>query len=105
MLEKTKTLYEVLLRFDEAGKLKGAHAQYLESIVEDGAVISAKPGGALPLSLVDKADALTLKGVLGEALAPVIEAKEVAEADAAAARAEFDAKDASIQELMAAASK
>ena len=90
-LEKFKHLYEVLLRFDEGGKLKGAHAQYLEGIKEDGIVLSAQPGVALPLSLVDSADGLTLKKILGDSFSAVIEAKEVAEADAAAARAEVDA--------------
>jgi hypothetical protein len=100
MLEKNTTLYEVLFRFDDAGKLKGAHAQYLETISEDGVVIQAKPGHAIPLSLLDSGDGLTVKKVLGDALSAVIEAKEAAEADAAAARAEFEAKDANIQTLM-----
>jgi hypothetical protein len=100
-LEKFKHLYEVLLRFDADGKLQGAHAQYLEGIKEDGVVLSAQPGGALPLSLVDSADGLTLKGVLGDSLSAVIEA----EADAAAARAEMEAKDANIQTMLEAATK
>jgi hypothetical protein len=104
-LEKFKHLYEVLLRFDADGKLQGAHAQYLEGIKEDGVVLSAQPGGALPLSLVDSADGLTLKGVLGDSLSAVIEAKEAAEADAAAARAEMEAKDANIQTMLEAATK
>lgn len=100
-LEKFKHLYEVLLRFDADGKLQGAHAQYLEGIKEDGVIISAQPGGALPVSLVDNADGLTIKKILGEALASVIDAKEAAEAEVAATRAEMEAKDANIQTLMA----
>ena len=111
-LTKFRHLYEVLLRFDAEGKLAGAHAQYLSGIAEDGVTLQATPGDAVPLSLVDAADKLTLKKVLGDATAALVDAKEAAEAekeaittkaeaDAAAARAEIEAKDASIQALMA----
>jgi hypothetical protein len=90
-LEKFKHLYEVLLRFDENGKLKGAHAQYLEGVIEDGVVLSAKQGDALPLSLVEGADGLTLKKVLGDSLSAVIEAKEAAEAAKADAEVNLQA--------------
>lgn len=101
MITKNTTLYEVLFRFDESGKLKGAHAQYLETVAEDGAILAQKLGDALPVSLLEGDDGLTVKKILGEALATVIEAKEAAEADAAAARAEMEAKDANIQGLLA----
>ena len=114
ILTKTKTLYELLLRFDVDGKLAGAHAQYLVTITEDGKVVNTAPGQALPVSLTDAADKLTLRTILGEALAPAIEAKEVAEAAAAdalakveavaglvAAKEQLEAKDAIIQDLMA----
>ena len=111
-LTKFRHLYEVLLRFDAEGKLAGAHAQYLSGIAEDGVTLQATPGDAVPLSLVDAADKLTLKKVLGDATAALVEAKEAAEseateakaraeADAAEARAELEAKDASIQALLA----
>ena len=103
MLEKNTTLYEVLFRFDENGALKGAHAQYLETISEDGAIIQAKPGGALPLSLLATADGLTVKKVLGDALASVVEAKEAAEAAAAAALVTKEAAEAKAKEAEAAA--
>lgn len=100
-LTKFNTLYEILLRFDESGALKGAHAQYLEGIAEDGVIIQAKPCAAIPLSLAAKADVPTLKSVLGTAAAALLTAKETAEADATAARAEFEAKDATAQALLA----
>ena len=101
ILVKTKTLYEVLLRFDDAGKLKGAHAQYLDAITEDGVVISATPGHAIPLSLVEAADKATLTAALGEASAALLTAKEAAEAEVVSLRAEMQAKDATAQSLMA----
>lgn len=81
-------LYEVLLRFDGADKLRGAHAQYIEGYAVDGQAISATLGPAIPLSLVDEADKAALKVVLGEANMALLTAKESAEADAAVARAE-----------------
>ena len=101
ILEKTKTLYEVLLRFDSDGALKGAHAQYLDAITEDGVVISATPGPAIPLSLVEAADKATLTAALGEASAALITAKEAAEAEAAALRADNAAKEAAEAEAAA----
>lgn len=84
MITKNTTLYEVLFRFDESGKLKGAHAQYLETVDEDGTILAQKVGNAIPLSLLDSGDGLTVKKVLGDALSAVIEAKEAAEAEVAA---------------------
>lgn len=97
VFSKTQTLYEVLLRFDEAGALKGVHAQYLSVVKEDGKVISAVPGQAVPLSLVDEGDKATLKAALGEAAVALIEAKEAAEA---AVTEVAMTKDAIIQDLM-----
>lgn len=101
VLEKTKTLYEVLLRFGVDGKLAGAHAQYLDTITEDGVVISATPGHAIPLSLVEAADKATLTAALGEASAALLNAKEAAEAEVASLRAEMQVKDATAQSLLA----
>ena len=103
MLEKNTTLYEILFRFDENGELKGAHAQYLETISEDGVVIQARPGGALPLSLLATADGMTVKKVLGDALASVVEAKEAAEAAAADALAAKEAAEVKAKEAEVAA--
>lgn len=83
-LTKFAHLYEVLLRFDENGALKGAHAQYLEGITEDGVIIQAKPGPAMPLSLADAADIPTLKATMGDANYALLTAKEAAEAALAA---------------------
>lgn len=84
MITKNTTLYEVLFRFDESGKLKGAHAQYLETVDEDGTILAQKVGNAIPLLLLNSGDGLTVKKVLGDALSAVIEAKEAAEAEVAA---------------------
>lgn len=99
------TIYEILFRFDEAGKLKGAHAQYLEN---------GFPGPAVPLSLVADKDKPTVKSALGDTMAACLEAKEAAEARAIEAEAKaaevadllevkalLDAKDANIQALLA----
>lgn len=100
-ITKTRTLYEVLFRFDATGKIQGCHASYLDSIVENGVVIQAQQGVAMPVSLLDVADKLTVKQLLGTMVAPAIAAKEAAEALAAALGAENIAKDANIQALLA----
>lgn len=83
-----RVLYEILFRFDENGKLKGAHAQYLK----DGF-----PGPAIPLSLVESKDKPTVKGALGNAMASCLESKEAAEAKAVELQADFKAKIAELQ--------
>lgn len=79
-------LYEVLLRFDGADKLRGAHAQYIEGYKVGDTIISAKLGDAIPLSLVDAADVESLTNSLGESNLALLFAKEAAEADSLAAK-------------------
>ncbi len=99
-LTESQELYEVLLRF-EGGTLKGAHAQYLNTIQRDGVTITATPGDAVPLSLVADVDKPTLTKVLTAAKLALLTAKETAESEAAALKADNAAKDANIQELLA----
>ena len=49
-IEKRTRPYELLVRWGPGG-IAGAHVQFIEEIVEDGAVLSAKPGDALPVSM------------------------------------------------------
>ena len=39
-LEKIITPYEILVRFDENGKLQGSHAGYLTTVLDDGKVLN-----------------------------------------------------------------
>lgn len=58
-VEDFKHLYEVLIRFDEQSKFKGAHAQYLEVLKIDGVVRSASVGDAVPLSEADLSEVMS----------------------------------------------
>ena len=81
------TLYEILLRFNDAGKLQGAHVQYCANGV---------PGIATSLSLVAAKDKPTLKAAIGEAMLAALEAKETAEERATEAKSAADAAEAKV---------
>ena len=83
---KTQTPHEFLIRWDDAGALKGAHIAFRESITEDGAEISSK---------FTAPQAVAMAGATGFPLADVIGLLSV---DALAA---LDAKDAQIATLTA----
>lgn len=91
----TKTTpYEVLVRFDEAGKLKGAHAQFLDTITDDaGAVLAQKVGHAMPIAVAGRAG-FPLKDILDAVHIAALEAVDDANAEKdkkEAARAELEA--------------
>lgn len=105
-VEKKRIPYELLFRL-EAGKVKGAHVQYLDQLVVDGKVEKETISEAEPVAVV-KTDA-TLKALIGEVVlaqqATLEEAQaKVAEAEAIVANRdltpELAAKDAIIQQLM-----
>ena len=54
-LTKQSTKYEFLARWDDSGKLKGAHIIYREAILEDGVEISSKYTDPRPVVLTDDA--------------------------------------------------
>jgi len=118
-ITKNKHLYEVLFRFNESGQAQGAHAQYREIVKEGDVVLADRIGDAVPVSLLDAPDKLTVAQVIGDAMAGVVALKDekvamcdeltaqvaALEADLAAQvsalQAELAAKDANIQELIA----
>jgi hypothetical protein len=108
-METTKTLNELLVRFDDDGKFQGAHAVYLYRTVDPdtGKRVTASLGGPTAIAKASEADRAKLVAVVGEALVALAEAKEAAEAKArehettiAAKDAELVAKDAVAQELL-----
>ena len=114
-METTKTLNELLVRFDDNGAFQGAHAVYLYKVYDgppaDPAtkMVSASLGNPVAIAKVDVADRAKLVAVVGEAMVALAEAREAAEVDAqakagelAAKNAELAAKDATAQELLAA---
>lgn len=67
-LKQKKTPYELLVRWNDAGVLVGAHVVYRESAVNNGVEISSKIGDALPLSVA---------GGIGFPLADILSAMHV----------------------------
>lgn len=55
----TKTLYECLQRFDEAGIFKGAHAKYIDRLFIDGVLRSETIGNAVPLTEADLSEIMS----------------------------------------------
>jgi hypothetical protein len=97
-METTKTLNELLVRFDDDGKFQGAHAVYLYRTVDPdtGKQVTASLGGPTAIAKASEADRAKLAAVVGEALVALAEAREAAEADAQAKAGELAAKDAEL---------
>lgn len=100
-LTEFRHIYEVLIRFNGGGALQGAHVQYLEGVARDGVPIQATPGPALPLSLADAGDQLTLAAVLGEATIAAVEASTSALAELADVRAQLAQREVELTSVRA----
>jgi hypothetical protein len=95
MITKTQTPHEFLIRWDDAGKLSGAHIAFREAITDDGVEIASKFGDPLPVSMAGESG-FPLADVLG-----MINVSALADGEAKAAQikqitADNDAKIASI---------
>jgi hypothetical protein len=103
MIEQQTAINEILLRFDAAGALQGAHRVDLERVVntDTGEVLAEKESGAQPVALADLAAHMdaALAGTTVQVMALIAERDAIAaERDALAARiSELEAaqKDAS----------
>ena len=90
-MEKTTTLNEIMIRFDEAGKPTAAHIRRLERITDAGETLAERYLDAEPLNVAEVAT------VLGEANAQVIIDNEALREQVAT----VEAKDAEIASLKA----
>lgn len=64
-LEEKKIPYEFLIRFNNEGRVNGAHIAYTETIIKDGQVIHSKQTDPQPVTLgVD--EGFPLEDILGE---------------------------------------
>ena len=98
-ITKTTTPYEFLVRWNN-GALSGAHVRFLETISEDGVVLTQKEGNAMPVSMAGEAGyplADVLTAVQQTALADLA----AAQATASSATAAIATKDATIASLQA----
>lgn len=87
-LEKTQQPYEFLARWDEQGKLSGAHVKFRTIVTDDGSVLSRVDGDALPVD-IGVGQGFPLTDILSQ-----LHIDAVAQAATAAAQAE-EAKAAS----------
>ena len=98
-LAKTTTPYEFLARWTN-GTLAGAHVRFLETITDDGVVLSQKEGNAIPVALAGGAG-FPLSEILSTLQADAIAERDAATAAKDAAVAALAAKDAEIAALEA----
>lgn len=91
-METIKTLNEFLLRCNDDGTLRGAHAVYLYRTFDGEKMVSAATGNPVPLSKVDGPDLAKIASVIGEATTAALQAKEAAEATIAEKEAVITAK-------------
>ena len=85
--------YEILIRFDEAGQLKGAHKIVRRLVALDGEILKDEVGQAQPIRTDDAEASDGLWGVLGQALTSALASlalrdQRIAELEAAAGLAE-----------------
>ncbi|WP_188260882.1 hypothetical protein [Azospirillum tabaci] len=89
-MQTTKHPYELLIRWDQAGRLAGAHVQY-RYITIDGEHRAESLGAAEPLTL-DTAPGFPLADLLTQAQADALTAKAASDADLGAAVAALEAE-------------
>lgn len=102
MLTKKTDLYEILIRCHDGGP-KGAHVQYRNWIedTETGEKHGESITPAIPVSLADEADKLTIAQVMGEAVHGMALAQDEAKAEGEQHRKNWAAAVAEKEQLQA----
>lgn len=67
----TKTPYEILIRFGDDGKPRGAHAQFIRRITIDGELVKEEIGNAEPLDLKGFPTSTLMSATTRDALAEI----------------------------------
>lgn len=105
-LEDRKTPYELLVRFNPDGSVRGAHAQFMRRVTLDGELLKEEIGAAEPLDTADLATSALMSDIARQALADVsrltdqVAALEAAlQAALAEARAAAEARASVAQQL------
>lgn len=93
-METTKTLNEVLIRFNDDGEFQGAHVVYLYRTVDPdtGKQVTASLGTPQSIAKASDADRAKIVAVIGEAVVAITEAHATAVADAQDKAQALDAK-------------
>ena len=99
-ITKTNQPYEFLARWNN-GTLAGAHIRFLETISEDGVVLSQKEGNAQPVSLAGEAG-FPIEDILDGLQATALSDLAAAQAAKATAEAALTAKQAELDTTIAA---
>ncbi len=100
-ITKTNQPYEFLVRWNN-GTLAGAHIRFLETLTEDGVVLSQKEGNAQPVSLAGEAG-FPIEDILDGLQATALSDLAAAQAAKATAEAALTAKQAEMDEALATA--
>lgn len=101
-VEDLKMPYEILVRFGDDGKPRGAHAQYIRRVTVDGELLKEEIGNAEPLDLEGFPTSGIMSDTLRDALAEVtrLNATVISEREAANAHiAELEKSLSEMQEL------
>lgn len=75
-VQDIKTPYEILIRFGEDGKPRGAHAQFIRRVTLDGELLKEELGNAEPLDLEDFPTSSLMTDATRDALAEVTRLSE-----------------------------
>jgi hypothetical protein len=98
--------YEILVRFDTAGAISGAHYQTRRVVTVDGVQLVDQVGEAQSLDIANAGDGrTTLQSVLGDALTSALASNATLTAATEAATAEIADLHAQIAALTASAQK
>lgn len=100
-ITKTNQPYEFLVRWNN-GTLAGAHIRFLETLTEDGVVLSQKEGNAQPVSLAGEAG-FPIEDILDGLQATALSDLAAAQAAKATAESALTAKQAEMDEALATA--
>lgn len=99
-ITKTKTPNEFLVRWDDAGALKGAHIVFREAITEDGAELSSKLLPAQGVALAGSAG-FPLQDVIDAITASALASNEAQAAEIVTLKADKEAAEKARDEALA----
>lgn len=99
-MQTMKRPYELLLRWDQQGRLSGAHVQHRYVIEDGGKIVGESVGPAEPLSL-ETAEEFPLADILTQAQSDALVGKAAAEAERDTARAAHEDALAALSQVTA----
>src|SRR5262249_37695718 len=96
--------YELLVRWDQAGKLLGAHVQWSTVVTdESGVLIGSYPGNIEPIALTDGQAGFPVSDILSQALTDALTALTAEQQKSASLEEQLGAATAQVTQLQATA--